>query len=147
MLSYNKAVHSATKFSPFELVFGNKPKLPSSITQPPEFKYTYETYLDQLKYKLNKSQEISRNNIIKQKHKSKEYYNKNAENIKYKIGDLVYLRNEAKTPNRSKKLTQNYNGPYKVVKILSRSNVMKKLKTKNVIVHINRLKPAFVSDS
>lgn len=69
MFTYNTTVHSSSKFTPFELVFGVKPNLPSSITKVPEFKYTYDDYIDNLTLKLRKSREIARENLIKSKEK------------------------------------------------------------------------------
>jgi hypothetical protein len=110
MFSYNSSVDTSTKYTPHELVFGNKPELPSSITQTPEFKYTYDSYIDQLKLKLNKSHEIARENLIKCNQKSKTYYDRNATNVTYDIGNKVLLSNEASKPNLSKKLTPKYTG-------------------------------------
>lgn len=75
MFSYNTTVHSSSKFTPFELVFGYKLSLPSSVTKEPEFKYTYDDYIDHLTLKLRKSREISRDNLLDSKEKNKEYCN------------------------------------------------------------------------
>lgn len=52
IFSYNTTIHTSTKISPFELIFGTKAKLPSSITKSSEFKYTHENYADDLELKL-----------------------------------------------------------------------------------------------
>ena len=123
MFSYNSTPHTSTKYTPHELVFGYKPNLPTSITQKPEFKYTYSNYIDHLKLKLNRSQEIARNNLLYQKQKSKDIYDrKSNNNIKFKINDQVYLRNIVTKLNQSKKLTSNYNGPFKIIEINSPVN-------------------------
>lgn len=81
-LSYNTSEHSTTKYSPYQLIFGKKPDLPSSITKPPEFKYYYDDYVTELAQRLRKSFEIARENIVKSKEKSyksnfyKKIYNK-----------------------------------------------------------------------
>lgn len=146
MFSYNTTTHTSTKFSPFELVFGNKANLPTSITKTPEFKYTYDDYFDELTLKLQKSQEIARNNLLHSKEVNKKYYDKKINNINFKVGQKVYLLNEQIKPRQSKKLTQNYNGPYQIVEINSPVNYTILIKNKQVKVHANRLKPAFVSD-
>lgn len=46
IFSYNTTVHNWTKFSLFELVFGNKARIPSHLTQDPMFKYKYDDYID-----------------------------------------------------------------------------------------------------
>lgn len=139
MFSYNTTMHTSTKFSPHELVFGNKPELPTKLTETPEFKYTYDCYLDQLKLKLNKICEIAREHIIKSKEKSKIYYDKKlGKRPNFHKGDLILLPNESMNSKLSKKLRAKFNGPYEIVKINSPTNVT--LKKKRPVVHVNRLK-------
>lgn len=145
MFSYNTTVHTSTKFTPYELVFGNKAQLPTSITKDPTFKYSYDDYMDELTFKLRKSNQLARNNLIESKHKNKIYYDAKCNQINYKVGDKVYLLNKTINIGNSKKLTQNYNGPYKIIQVTSPSNVIIKVKNKNLKVHVDRLKPAFVS--
>lgn len=66
IFSYNTTVHTSTKFPPFELVFGNKARIPSHLAHDPIFKYTYDDYLDELTLKCQKSHQLA---------KDAEYYN------------------------------------------------------------------------
>nr|CAI5865053.1 unnamed protein product [Callosobruchus analis] len=84
MFSYDTTIHTSTKFSPHELLFGNKPNIPSNIQQTPEFRYTYDNYLDELKSKLQKSHQIARENIIKSKETNKLYYDRKCSSNKEK---------------------------------------------------------------
>lgn len=141
MMCYNTHVHAATKFTPFELIFGHKPQLPSSITSAPEFRYTYDSYHNQLQHRLQKSHEIARNNLIDGKEKSKGRYDQSSANHNFKKGDSVYLRNEKTKVGLSKKLSPNFEGPYEVTEIHDFPNVTIKIKNKNTKVHTNHLKP------
>lgn len=84
MFSYNTTIHTSTKFSPFELVFGYKANLPSSITKSPDFKYTYDDYIDELTLKLQKSHEIARNNLLDSKEVNKKYYDRKTNDVQHK---------------------------------------------------------------
>ena len=64
MLCYNTLNHAATKFTPYELVFGKNATLPSNLNKPVEYKYTYDNYLDELKFKLQRSHELAKENNI-----------------------------------------------------------------------------------
>lgn len=78
MFSYNTSVHSSSNFTPYELVFGQKPILPSSLLNVDnENSCNYNTYLDNLKYKLKIVQGTARENLIKYKEKSKLTYDNN----------------------------------------------------------------------
>lgn len=146
MFSYNTSVHTSTQFTPFELIFGFKANLPSSIVKEPEFKYYYDNYLDELILKLQKSREIARNKLINSKEYNKQIYDKKCKNIQFKVGDSVYLSNEAIKPGKSRKLSPYWLGPYKIIEVNSSTNVTIKIKNKKLKVHTNRLKHAFVSE-
>jgi len=139
MFSYNTTIHSSTNYSPYELVFGYRPSLPSALTQPLEVSYTYDNYIDQLKYRLNKSWEIAQDHLKISKEKSKQYYDKNINNPEYKIGDHIYLQN--KKTRLAKKLSTNYLGPYEITKIGDKQTVYIKVKNKVIKVHKNLIKP------
>lgn len=146
MFSFNTTIHTSTKFSPYELIFGIKPSLPSSITSQPQFKYSYDNYLDDLKLKLQKSHQIAKDNLVKSKEINKKYYDKNSKITNYTVGDMVFLTNEQAKIGKSKKLTNNYNGPYKIIEVNSNSNCTLLVNRKKIKVHVDRLKHAFVSD-
>lgn len=146
MFSYNTTPHTSTKFSPHELIFGTKPNIPSSITKEPEFKYTYDDYLDILKMRMQKSHEIAKNNAIESKITNKKYYDRKVNNVEFQAGDLVFLLNEKTKPGKSKKLTPHYEGPYKIIEVNSPVNCTLQIKNKKSKVHVNKLKQAFVSD-
>lgn len=145
MFAYNTSVHSSTKFTPFELVFGIKPSLPSSIVKEPEFKYCYDNYIDDLTFKLQKSRKLAIENLIKSKETNKRLYDRKCKDIEFKEGDLVYLSNEQAKFGKSKKLSSYWLGPYKIIKVNSAVNVTIQIKKKKIKVHTNRLKHAIVS--
>lgn len=139
--AYNTTPHTTTKFTPHTLVFGREPDLPSSLSNAPQFKYTYESYIDSLKYKLQKSGEIAKENIQNSKEKSKTNYDNKIKEFNFNLGDMVYLKREVLSSGQSKKLTSNYEGPYEIIKINSRTNVTIRVRNKPKVVHVNRLKP------
>lgn len=141
MFCYNTHVHTSTKFMPYELVFGIKPKIPNSFTNTPEFKYTYDAYHNQLQHRLQKSHEIARKNLVEMKEKIKTRYDKTSTLHKFQVGDLVYLKNEAVKKGLSKKLSPDFTGPHKIIEVYDTPDVTLKIKNKHVKVHTNRLKP------
>jgi His(2)-Cys(2) zinc finger./Integrase core domain. len=131
MFAYNTTIHSSTNYTPYELVFGNKPELPTSILREPEFKYTYDNYLDDLTLKLRKSREIARNNISDSKQRNKVYYDRKIKNVEFKVGQRVYLLREQF--DKSRKLASRYTGPYVITKINSPVNVTILVKRKKLL--------------
>jgi transposase InsO family protein len=49
MFCYNTTVHSSTSYTPYELVFGRKPNIPSTFFKEPEPQYNYDNYVIDLK--------------------------------------------------------------------------------------------------
>lgn len=145
MFSYNTTVHSSTKFTPFELLFGHSANLPSSLTSPPGFKYTYEDYLDELFLKLRKSHTLAKEHLVESKNINKKYFDRNAKLLKFDVGDKVYMLNENKKIGKSKKLSPNYNGPYKIIS-RNHPNYTILVGKNRKAVHSNLLKRAFVLD-
>jgi Integrase zinc binding domain/Integrase core domain len=138
MFCYNTSVHSATKFTPYELVFGNKPLLPSSIENP-NSNLNYLDYINQLKYKLAMTRSTAKTHIEKAKLKAKETYDKTACNVEYKKGDLVLTRNNR--PMKGRKLMPQWNGPFEIVEVNDPLNVViKTYRNKTRKLHVNQIK-------
>ena len=118
------------------MAFGKKAKLPQDLRSSNiEPVYNYDAYYNEMKYKLKKSNEIARKNLIEQKLKRQDSANVNVKPLDVKQGDAVYLKNE----NR-KKLDPVYIGPYTVVSFdTSNCTIMNKATNKLSTVHKNRL--------
>lgn len=137
MFVYNSTPHSTTKMTPFKILYGYEPTLPSSIKCTPNPVYTYDDYVQELKARLQSSYAIARENILKSKQSSKLQYDKNAQEAYFKIGDLVLLKDNTSR----RKLSELYHGPYEIVEINSAQNSTIKINKKLKMVHNNNLKP------
>lgn len=130
--SYNTSVHSSTKFTPYELVFGKQCNLPSNLRSTIDPIYNFDDYAIELKYRLQKSQNDAKTNLINCKTLRKIKYDRSINPVEYKQGDLVLVKNE-----NISKLDPLYLGPYTVVKNLS-PNVVILVNGKEKTVHKNR---------
>ena len=137
--NYNTTVHSSTQFTPFELVYGFKSEVPSALKEKPTVGYSYDDYLMELKGRLQSAHEVARQRLISKKEKSKEYYDKDAEQCEFEVGQKVLLHDEAVRRGRSKKLSPQYVGPYDIVAV-DGVNVTIKRGRKTQRVHVNRVK-------
>lgn len=133
--SYNTTVHTSTKYTPFELVFGKKCSIPTNIIQTVDPVYNYSSYPVELKYRLQKSQEDARNNLIKSKEVRKSIYDKKINPTTYNVGDLLLVRKEDRG-----KMDPIYTGPYTVIEDLD-VNVKILILGKEYILHKNRTIP------
>lgn len=142
--AYNTSVHNATGFTPFELLFGYKARLPTGVHKSPEIVYNYDNYNIDLKNKLQNSYAIAREKLISAKETSKKIFDKKAKLIVFNVGDLVLLR-KANSPIGHKSLTGRWDGPYIIEGTPSPENSEIRIGRKLRRVHNNRLK-IFIED-
>lgn len=143
--AFNTTVHSATKFTPFELMTGRRALMPSSFVnnEPRKPFFSYDDYVATLKHNLQEVFRIARENMINAKIKSKASYDKNSNEVVFKIGDYVQLLNETVRQGRSAKLGPQWLGPYVVVDLSGERNVSIKKGRSTKLVHMDKLKHYF----
>ena len=123
-LSYNTGVHEATNFTPYEIVFGRLPRLPSQFPTEPKLS-TYNDFTSELIKRLSEIREIAGENINKSKETTKKYYDLKTRPFIGKAGDEVWVKKEV----RKGKFDSQYHGPYTIKQITDRNNVI--LETSN----------------
>ena len=131
--------HSQTKISPHELMFGNSARVPSEFP-PLEKILTYDDVLQDLIKNLKEARLLAALNLNESKNKTKLRYDKDAKTVFYRVGQLVYKKNEPKKGKYSDQFT----GPYEIVKINDKNTVNiltdnKEIKT----VHVDKIKHAY----
>lgn len=139
---YNTTVHTATQFTPFELVYGFKSEAPSALRESPSVQYNYDDYLTELKGRLQTAHEVARQKLISHKIRSKVHYDKRTEPFELVTGQKVLLHDETVRRGRSRKLSSQYIGPYEVLSVKGVNATIKKGRTTQ-LVHVNRLKPFY----
>ncbi|KAM0735103.1 Retrovirus-related Pol polyprotein from transposon 17.6 [Formica fusca] len=141
MFTYNTTPHTATGYTPFELVYGHQADLPTSLTRPPKPTYNYNDYAQELKERLRATNQLAKEHIKEEKIKAKKQYDKSTREIKFKVGDKVLMHDETLRRGRSKKLEPLWTGPYVIIEKNSDVNYTIKKGRKAVRMHINKLKP------
>lgn len=132
--AFNNTVHSETKYTPFELVFGKTCKLPTSLLNNNQPIYNFDDYNHELRFRLKSALDDARTNLIESKNKRKCRLDKNCKEINFKFNDKVLLKSET-----NNKLEAIYKGPYKVIKDEA-PNIIIKINNKLITVHKNRVK-------
>jgi hypothetical protein len=115
--AYNHAKHSATLFSPFEIVYGFNPQSPLDlISLPLEVKCSTDG-----KAKAEQVRRIhakAKENIEKRTEQYQKHANKGRKELIFEEGDLVwiYLRKDRFPQERKSKLLPRVDGPFEVIK-------------------------------
>ena len=115
--AYNRAVHSSTQFSPFEIVYGFNPLTPLDLSPLPE---SQRLNLDgQKKAEFVKQlHEKARLNIERRTEQYVKNANKHRREVVFEPGDWVWvhMRKERFPTQRKSKLAPRSDGPFQVVK-------------------------------
>ena len=94
---YNSSTHSSTGFSPFELIFGRKSRLPVDLfmgTNPLEAEFSsIKEYVRSLKSKLEFTHELARQNMDMSHLRNKHRYDQKVNELLLKPGDRVLVKN------------------------------------------------------
>ena len=147
--AYNTAVHSTTGYTPSYLEYGRELRLPSDLVmndqQTPQ-NNSHTEYATELKKRLAKAFECSRETLESSHRTQKHYYDRWARGNVYKEGDLVMWKDQKTRNGRCMKLNKPWTGPWKVIKRLG--EVVYRIKyigsnkvgLKRRIVHHNQLK-------
>jgi hypothetical protein len=112
VFAYNTGQHAATKFSPYELQFGRKPKLPPD--RPPTFYEFYKPndYFQHFQQTMCIYHQQALNNMKQNQQIYKQQYDKNRSDVFYNVGDQVLKR----LPGFHPKLSPIYSNLMKIVK-------------------------------
>lgn len=141
MFSYNTTYYEGTKISPYELIFGKRPRLPSTVIEPRQG-ITHKKFLTNLTDRLNYLKKNTKKNLIKAKELAKDHYDKRVKPLVLDPGEYVYVLHETVRAG-SKKLTDQYDGPFRIVRKISDVNWNEiRRGNRNQILHVNKLRRA-----
>jgi len=104
MFTYNMTPHTATGYTPFELVYEHQADLPTALTKSLKPIYNYDDYVKKLKERLRATNRLAREHVKDKKMKAKLQYDKKIREITFKVGDKIFVHDETLRRGRSKKL-------------------------------------------
>ena len=81
--------------TPFELLFGYKAQVSSSLQERPMPHYNYDDYVGELKGRMQTAHAVARDRLVEGKLRSKRDYDKKTVQLTLKIGDKVLLFDES----------------------------------------------------
>ncbi|XP_068204955.1 uncharacterized protein [Palaemon carinicauda] len=136
--------NQSTGMSPFELLFGRRPRtilssVKERILKLGDNEVPISQYISELNRKLSDLHSIAKTNLITAQEKMKINYDKKAKTRSFKVGDAVLLYH----PIAGSPLREKYQGPYTITHHISPTNYIiatpdKRKSTQ--LVHINLLK-------
>ena len=139
MFAYNTSYHSTIMSTPFELLYGMKPRLPSFPNQDIQRLHYGESFASQRLQILQKARSIAFESMKKQGEGYRVQFDNRATPHSYKVGDQV-LYHEQTFVGRNKKLAPKWLGPATVVRV-NETNVHIKCKSGKVkLLNVSHIK-------
>jgi hypothetical protein len=159
LYGYRTRPQSSSKYSPFEVMFGQPPGLPMDVrgVQPDDITWgepTEEEVGDRMQHLYNRCADIrteAKGNIEAAQAKQKERYDIKHRGEMYKLGDVVMKYNRRKDTWMGGKLNPTYTGPYVIEEVIGRGcyrlrdgeRVMKQtVNAVNLKVYVSQVSPS-----
>jgi hypothetical protein len=143
--SYNTSYHSTISTTPFELLYGMKPRTPSIPGQDVQRKFYGESFASERLQILQKARQIAKENLDEKQKAYKEQHDKKAKDHKFSMGQKVWYL-ETNFLGKNKKLAPKYCGPATIIEVNESVAKIKTEKNKLKTVNVNKLK-LFQEDS
>ncbi|OMJ28969.1 Transposon Tf2-6 polyprotein [Smittium culicis] len=148
LYAYRTARHEALGLSPFEALFGRKPRLPAEALRPtdPNLPLSVIAYEQLLQTRLDPIRKTISHNNLMSKRSMESRYNRKHRLVTYKIGDQVLLKRQQKDAlHHTLGLSTVYTGPYQVINKIGRVSYLLQIinedgNTHKTTAHINRIK-------
>ena len=113
---HNATVNTSTKYTPYKLMYGTKPQLPSTKCSPeidPPVTADLDGHVEETQYNIDSKWDKAALHLNKAKQDYKRYYEEYTKTKDVKTGEFVYIRNNI----RGTALDPLFIGPYKVMSV------------------------------
>jgi hypothetical protein len=141
--AYNTSIHSSTGRTPYELIYGQLPSLPSDIVEYIQEPKEIEAYHHRIINQFKKIRMEVKEHDIRAKEQYWKTINKNQKAHSYKEGDMVWLYAKSRVKGKNPKLMKRWHGPFYIVRFNSQDMVILKSQDNRLLknaIHISRLK-------
>lgn len=149
ILSINATKHKTTKFSPYEVVYGRRLRLPN---EPFNARDEESDYYNSLSTRLEMIRKDVIETTLEANKTSKQIYDRRHKDTRFEINDLVMVFFEPRAVKSSVKLVSKFVGPYKVsvrkphdIYILNYVGTEKR-RQRQITAHVSRLKKFYGKD-
>ena len=149
LFAYRVAVHDSTNYSPFYLLHGREPVLPTAtaVTQPrTPYQIDFDDYSAELVANLSDAWALAHQNIQGAQVKQKAQYDKKSKQSRVKVNDRVMVHFPGTVKGKAWKFARPYFGPYKVISLTSTNVEVRRVDQPNgetLFVALDRVRPCY----
>ena len=128
LFAYRASLQESTQESPFLLLYGRDPRLPSSLdleVELPRERIDLDGYKEEMMESLSEAWVLARKNIEKSQKAQKKSYDRKAKEPAFKQGERVFVYMPKEKASNAYKFARPFYGPYRVVEILETGLVVR----------------------
>ena len=118
LFAYRASVQASTRESPFFLLYGRDPRLPTEVcldVSPSRQEMDLDSYKTEVATHMADAWRIARNNVKDAQRKQKRQYDKRTRPVKYAVGDRVFVLMPGARNTKAYKFARPFHGPYRVM--------------------------------
>ena len=141
LFAYRMCAQQSTKESPFFLLYGRDPQLPTDealSTPKTRYQVDLDDYKTDLMSGLTDAWELAREQLKKSQKSQKRFHDRKSTEVKVEVGDRVFLHMPAATKGSAHKFSRPFHGPYRVLEVTTND-------AKICPVHSPNSEPIYVS--
>jgi hypothetical protein len=149
LFAYRVAVQESTQHSPFLLLYGRQPRIPSdtALNQPrTPYQIEFQDYAGELVAKLSEAWALAHQSIKQAQRRQKVQYDKRIKEPDYEVGQRVMVHHPSHIRGEAWKLARPYFGPYEVIALTPTNAEVKPLNHpngKSIFVALDRLRHCY----
>ena len=121
LFAYRASLQESTKESPFYLLYGRDPRLPTTLgldstqLQQEQHLTDLDTYKEEVAFKFSEAWKLAKDNIKIAQKCQKEQYDRKTRSPKFKVGDRVFVYMPAAKACKAYKFARPFYGPYRII--------------------------------
>ena len=121
LFAYRASIQQSILESPFYLMYGRDPQLPTDaiLVPEPDRKYVeVQDFRSEMVMGISQAWKLARENIEQAQKYQKSQHDKHAKDPNFKLGDRVFVHMPAEKRGKAYKFARTFHGPYRVVELL-----------------------------
>ena len=149
LFAYRVSAQESTKESPFYLLYGRDPRIPTetALSHPTSpYNVNPDDYKIELMASLTNAWKLAKDHIVKAQQSQKHYYDRKSKPTSLKVGDRVMVFMPAEVRGKNRKLVRPFHGPYRVLNLTPTNAEVRLVDHPNdasLFVALNRLRPCY----
>ena len=120
LFAYRSTLQSSTRESPFFLLYGRDPQLPTQAALSPPVQREFvqlDDYRSLMVRAMSEAWDVAQKNIHKAQKRQKRQHDKGAKNFDFHVGDRVFVHMPSLKSGPGHKLARPFKGPYRILEV------------------------------